>query len=175
MRPTDTTQEGDGKGDTRMVPHDWNTIHVDDDHDAIYWSSQFDCTRDQFDSSKDRSWQPCPIDLLHQKNKTGWNRSAWQKFNPLPTPINDLRVSGLTLSIEDGDVVHLFSTTCAFVGDRHGVAVLRDHAARPSHDFTGVLNDCFRRVVVNLLQSDSVCIRVPDDNVFGSIVVRDRF
>jgi len=47
MRPTDTTQEGDGKGDARMVPHDWNTIRVDDDHDAIYWSSRFDCTRDQ--------------------------------------------------------------------------------------------------------------------------------
>jgi len=47
MRPMDTTQEGDGKGDARMVPHDWNTIRVDDDHDAIYWSSRFDCTRDQ--------------------------------------------------------------------------------------------------------------------------------
>jgi hypothetical protein len=26
MRPTDTGEEGDGKGDTRMVPHDWNTM-----------------------------------------------------------------------------------------------------------------------------------------------------
>ena len=30
-----------------MLPHNPNTINVDDDHDAIYWSSRFDCTRDQ--------------------------------------------------------------------------------------------------------------------------------
>jgi hypothetical protein len=47
MLPTDTHQDGDGKSDTRMVPHDWNIIHVNDDHDALYWSSRFDCTRDQ--------------------------------------------------------------------------------------------------------------------------------
>lgn len=63
-------------------------------------------------------------DLLHHKGKVGWNRSASQKFYPLPSPNNDLRIFGLTLSIKDGKVVHLFSATCAFVGDRQGVAIL---------------------------------------------------
>jgi hypothetical protein len=30
--------------------------------------------------------------MLHHNDKVGWNRSASQKFNPLPTPVNDMGV-----------------------------------------------------------------------------------
>jgi hypothetical protein len=47
MKFTETTQEGDGKGEPQMTPHDPSRINLDDDHDVVYWSSHFGCTRAQ--------------------------------------------------------------------------------------------------------------------------------
>ena len=46
-QPDDTKQEGDGKSEPQMTPYDWSRINVNDEHDLIYWSSRFDCTRNQ--------------------------------------------------------------------------------------------------------------------------------
>jgi len=47
MLPHETRQEGDGKPAPQMLPHDASRVNTDDDHDLIYWSSHFDCTREQ--------------------------------------------------------------------------------------------------------------------------------
>ena len=47
MLPKETKEEGDGKGAPGMMPHEPRRVNVDDDHDLIYWSSQFGCTREQ--------------------------------------------------------------------------------------------------------------------------------
>ena len=81
MRPTGTTQDGDGKGDTRMVPHDWNTIQVDDDHDAIYWSSRFDCTRDQLrDAVKVAGSSVLAVEKFLLKGKSDPPRASFERF-----------------------------------------------------------------------------------------------
>jgi len=47
MLPKDTREEGEGKIAPQMTPHDPSRVHVDDEHDLIYWCSRFDCTREQ--------------------------------------------------------------------------------------------------------------------------------
>jgi len=55
MGPHETLEEGDGKGEPRMTPHDITTINVNDDHDLIYWSSRFGCTRDELRAAVSRA------------------------------------------------------------------------------------------------------------------------
>ena len=81
MRPTDTQQEGDGKGDPRMVPHDWNTINVNDDHDALYWSSRFDCTRDELrDAVKVAGTSVAAVEKLLLKGKADPPHESFKIF-----------------------------------------------------------------------------------------------
>jgi hypothetical protein len=51
MMPHETRQKGDGKTGPQMLPHDASRVNPDDDHDLIYWSSRFDCTREQLRSA----------------------------------------------------------------------------------------------------------------------------
>jgi len=54
MMPHETRQEGDGKPGPQMLPHDASRVNPNDDHDIIYWSSRFDCTREQLRSAIER-------------------------------------------------------------------------------------------------------------------------
>ena len=81
MLPTDTKEEGEGKGEPRMVPHDWNTINVDDDHDAIYWSSRLDCTRDQLRDAVNAAGTSVPaVERLLLKGKADPPRESFSQF-----------------------------------------------------------------------------------------------
>jgi hypothetical protein len=81
MLPTDTKEEGDGKGEPRMVPHNWNAINVDDDHDAIYWSSRFECTRDQLREAVKVAGKSVPaVEKMLLKGEADPPRASFENF-----------------------------------------------------------------------------------------------
>jgi len=59
MPKVEMPQEGDGK-QPHMTPHDFSRINVDDDHDLIYWSSHFDCTRDELRTAVEHAGDSIP-------------------------------------------------------------------------------------------------------------------
>jgi hypothetical protein len=81
MQPTDSRNEIDSKGGPRMIPHEWNIINVNDDHDALYWSSRFDCTRDQLrEAVKVAGNSVEAVEKLLLKANADPTRESFQKF-----------------------------------------------------------------------------------------------
>jgi len=64
MPPDEMRQEGDGK-EPRMTPHDFSRINVNDEHDLIYWSSHFDCTREQLRAAVEQAGDSVPAVERH--------------------------------------------------------------------------------------------------------------
>jgi hypothetical protein len=81
MLPKDTKEEGDGKGIPQMTPHDPSRIRVDDDHDLIYWSSRFDCTREQLrDAVKSAGDSVAAVEKLLLKGKADPPHESFAQF-----------------------------------------------------------------------------------------------
>ena len=81
MQPTDSRKEGDGKGSPMMLPRESNIINVNDDHDALYWASRFDCTRDQLrDAVKVAGNSVQAVEKLLLKANADPPRESYQNF-----------------------------------------------------------------------------------------------
>ena len=81
MEPTDRREERNDNGGPRIIPNDWNIINVNDDHDAMYWSSRFDCTRDQLRDAVKVAGNSVPaVEKLLLKANADPPRESYQKF-----------------------------------------------------------------------------------------------
>jgi len=84
-------------------------------------------------------------DMLHHNDKVGWNRSAAQKFNPLPSPINDMGV----FPLRNAPGAKTYSTLSPSSVARGASLTIKDFTVENLSNVFPVTNATFRIVLEN--------------------------
>jgi hypothetical protein len=83
--------------------------------------------------------------MLHHNDKVGWNRSAAQKFNPLPSPINDMGV----FPLRNAPGAKTYSTLSTGLVARGASLTIRDFSVENLSNVFPFSNAAFRIVFEN--------------------------
>ncbi len=84
-------------------------------------------------------------DMLHHNDKVGWNRSASQKFNPLPSPINDMGV----FPLRNAPGAKTYSTLSPASVARGAALTIKNFTVENLSNVFPVTNASFRMVLEN--------------------------
>jgi len=106
-------------------------------------------------------------DVLHHNDKVGWYRSARQRFNPLPSPINDMGV----FPLRKGDGTEIYASLSPETVSRGGDVTINDFSVENLSSEFPFTNPKYRVVLENVASGSAIDIgwfSWPSFNPFSS-------